>query len=55
MPERGQPGTSLSMTRSRWERLNWSESPDHPDCQITGLQGAQTLACDFGDWSLATQ
>jgi uncharacterized repeat protein (TIGR01451 family) len=29
--------------------LTWSESPDNADCEITGLQGAQTLECDFGD------
>jgi uncharacterized repeat protein (TIGR01451 family) len=29
--------------------LDWSEDPDHPDCDITGDVGEQVLECDFGD------
>jgi uncharacterized repeat protein (TIGR01451 family) len=29
--------------------LDWSEDPDNADCEITGSQGSQTLACSFGD------
>ncbi|MFP5371290.1 MAG: choice-of-anchor P family protein [Actinomycetes bacterium] len=29
--------------------IDWSESPDNPQCQITGAPPAQTLTCNFGD------